>query len=119
MAANYKEETIDGIVWQRCNSLKIENPLNSAKMVNFSEEKVIKIGDSTIIQPYTSCSKIFNSEETFELLDPVTGAPTGASMSHMELYQALYSLYIKTAMDRDAGITDIPTTYPSGIINNP
>ena len=43
----------------------------------------------------------FDLEADFPLLDPVTGMPTGQTMTNAGLYQALFSLYMQTATRRD------------------
>jgi hypothetical protein len=50
----------------------------------------------------------FNPENgSFPLLNPETGEAVG-TMSHAELYVALYSLYLSLATDRDNGIVQNP-----------
>jgi len=100
--SNYNQQTGSGESWQRCHSVRIENPLAGSPLVYFYEEVVVKVGTNIINKPNTACSKVFNAEETFDLLDVNTGAATGQTMTHQQLYQALYSLYIKTAMARDS-----------------
>lgn len=40
------------------------------------------------------------------MLNPETGEPTGATVTHGELYAILYSLYMQTALERDVAISD-------------
>lgn len=99
--ANYKEQTVQGESWQRCYSITIDNPLNETPVATFREETVVKVGNNTLKQPVTACTLIFNSAETFEVVDPTTGISTGTSLTHEDLYKFIYSLYIKTAKARD------------------
>lgn len=110
---NYNEQTGTGESWQRCYAVRIDNPLDATPVIFFNEELVVKVGTNIINKPNTVCSKIFNATETFELLNLDTNQPTGQTMTHQELYQALYSLYIKTATERD-NYTAPNSTYPSG-----
>ncbi len=45
---------------------------------------------------------------TFPLLDPSTGNPVGATISHGEVYAVLWSLYMALAAERDAAIVEEP-----------
>lgn len=99
---NYKESNLSGTEWQRCNVVVVTNPLNGVPKISFEEEKVLSIGTNTIKQNIGGCSKVFNPTDTFPLLNPTTNEPTGATMTHNELYVALYSLYMQTAEERDA-----------------
>jgi len=42
------------------------------------------------------------------LLDPTTGNPVGATISHGEVYAVLWSLYMALAAERDAAIVEEP-----------
>ena len=43
----------------------------------------------------------------FPLLDPATGNPVGATLSHGEVYAVLWSLYMALAAERDAAMTEV------------
>ncbi len=66
------------------------------------EEDVISIGDSTIKTSVGTISKVFSPLEEITILNPTTGDPTGTTTTHEELYTILYSLYMQTALERDA-----------------
>lgn len=100
--ANYKETSINGTEYQRCYLLKIYNPIDGYKKAVFDENKVITIGDKKVITESYSCEKLFNPTSNISILDPVTGNPTGEQVTHQKLYEILYSLYIQTALERDA-----------------
>jgi hypothetical protein len=101
---DYKQSDLTGTQWQRCKAVIINNPLVGAKAVMFQEERVISLSGQNLRQPLDGCSKKFSADGTFPLLDPSTNLPTGASMTHTELYVALYSLYMQTAMERDSNV---------------
>ena len=120
---NYKETGLSGTSWVRCNSLTIRNPIvGTTEMksnpvtrileivpanptISFQEEKVISIdGTQSIIPiPNITCSAEFDAVNgSIQLRNPETGDLLGTSVSHQELYVILYSLYLQTALARDA-----------------
>jgi hypothetical protein len=100
--ADYKEAGLTGTQWQRCKTVVINNPLVGKKGVTFEEERVIALDGQSLRQPVGGCSKPFGVDGSFPLLDPNDNMPLGQSMTHTELYVALYSLYMQTALERDA-----------------
>jgi hypothetical protein len=114
--AQYQEQTGQGQVWQRCYSIMVDNPLGGPATITFNEEKVMVIGEEVVKNPLTMCRKKFNSPMTFPLRNPQTGEPTGQTMTHLEVYKILHSLYIHTAMQRDGTIPpDEPPTGDPGM----
>ena len=113
---NYQQTTVSGTSWVRCKSITISNPLAGHEEVRpitgetigpaavFTEEKVITLDGADIRTDFGSCAKAFDPATLITLLNPDTGLPTGATVSHGELYVILYSLYIQTAAERDAAI---------------
>lgn len=100
--ADYMESGLVGTQWQRCKTVVVNNPLAGEKSILFHEERVISLGEQSLKQPLDGCSKAFSADGTFPLLNPTTNEPTGQTMSHSDLYVALYSLYMQTALERDA-----------------
>lgn len=105
----YREKPLDGSrVWTRCWQVVIDNPKDEPPRVTFQEERVFDVSaaDEQVMRvPVQGCHADVDLEHgAFPLLDPETGEPTGASMSHAQLYVALYSLYFATALARDAGM---------------
>ena len=98
---NYKESNISGVEWQRCHTVTIQNQLASVKKIDFQEEKVIDINGKIYHEWIAGCSKDYDSSASFPIVDPTTGVETGQTMTHQELYAALYSLYMQTATERD------------------
>ena len=100
--AHYNELTAEGTIWTRCDQIIIKNPfLGLEKVATFSEEDVAVIGTKTMLHKTRYLNKVFNPTEVIDLRDPVSGVTTGQTMTHQDLYNALYSLYIQTAMERD------------------
>lgn len=99
---NYKEEEVVGQAWQRCYELVVQNPYQGTPTIRFLEESVVAVGGRSITTMADTCSTVYNANQEFDILDPKTGEPTGQKLTHKDLYNYLYSLYIKTATDRDA-----------------
>lgn len=118
--ADYKESSISGTSWVRCKTVTITNPIAGTTQqdarpghmgeiiavvptVYFQEEKVLQIGTDKILTDSGYCSKEFDAVNgSIPLRNPSTGDLLGTSVSHSELYVILYSLYLQTAMERDA-----------------
>jgi hypothetical protein len=99
--SNYKQSDIAGVVWQRCHTVTIQNQLEILKKIDFQEEQVINIDGKIYHEWVAGCSKDYDANASFPILDPQTNAETGITMTHQELYVALYSLYMQTASERD------------------
>lgn len=99
--SNYKESDVTGVVWQRCHTVQISNQLNQDKTIFFQEEKVYNLEGDDMQKYVDGCGKQFSSTEIFPLLNVNDGTETGSAMTHAQLYQAIYSLYIQTAKERD------------------
>lgn len=99
---NYHESTVTGTSWQRCHTVTIRNPLDGAKKIEFAEERVIALDGEDMRTWVVGCERLFVPGEQFKILNPETNQPTGQVMTHAQLYQALYSLYMQTALERDA-----------------
>ena len=120
---DYKESPLIGTTWQRCRAVTISNPHSSLKKsiqdpngppmtmkkvplvpeVFFQEETAMALPDGRVLlQDVGSCRAEFSAGGSFPLLNPETGEALGVTMSHQELYVALFSLYMATATARDA-----------------
>jgi len=100
---DYKESTVAGTSYQRCHTVRLNNPYQEQPFIEFLEEKVINLDGQVLRQGVAGlCEKHFNPTDSFHLLDPTTNLPTGTSMTHAEFYAVLYSLYMQTALERDA-----------------
>ena len=100
--ANYLEQTGTGTAWRRAKQVIINNPYNSSeKRIIFQEEDVALIGESVFTNSAGILMCNFEPDALIPLLDPETGQPTGNTMPQKLVYQALYSLYVKTAKERD------------------
>lgn len=99
---NYRQSTATATAWRRCNAVALDNPLEGTRTVRFFEQDVAALGARVMATPAGFIEKPYDPAGVFPLLDPETAAPTGQAMTHAALYQALFSLYMQTAAERDA-----------------
>lgn len=99
--ANYKESSISGNQWQRCWGVFIQNVYNKTPHISMKEEQITLVGDQTFTKDVGQIDFAFDPQANIALLDVVTGEPTGSTMSMMQVYQALWSLYMEKAVARD------------------
>lgn len=103
--SNYKETTLAGTSYVRADRVTINNGLESKGIV-FNEVELINLSNGeTMTKNYGSVSESFSADNAltaFDLLDPESGADLGVTMTYQELYVAVYSLYFKLALERDA-----------------
>lgn len=99
---NYKEASATATQWQRCNCVHIDNPLGGQAIVTFAEDVVAMVGDEKFTKPGPQIVFPFNPAEKIELRNPADGSLIGASMTGMDVYIALFSLYLQKAGERDA-----------------
>lgn len=106
---DYREKVSQATTWRRAFRVEIHNPLPGmgVPFVEFREDDVTQLADGrTVTTPAPTASpllKRFDPElGVFALRNPQTGALTGKTMTHGELYAILHSLYIHEALERDA-----------------
>lgn len=99
---NYREQQTTGTAWRRCSEVTLFNPLGGPQFARFTEQDAMSMGDKTAATTAGFIDQPFDVQGVFPLLDPQTGEPTGQSMTHGALYQALFSLYMQCAIQRDA-----------------
>ncbi len=112
----YTEAEGTASTWTRCTRAFINNPLNSTATVTFYEEDVVSLGDKVISAERGSVSKQFSPTGIIEIRDPDTGELTGDTVSHLYLYNILYSLYINEALLRDNGGIPLPPAAPATVV---
>lgn len=103
MTVNYNETNVSGKKWRRANAVTVTNPLNQLNnaWVVFNEEEVIELNTGELVKKDAgSLAGNFTTVPTFNLLNPVNNEVVG-TMTPMELYVALYSLYMHLAQERD------------------
>ena len=100
---DYKETSVTGTSWQRCNCVHIDNPHGTMPQVTFAEEVVATLGIDTFTKPTTQIVFPFDPAVVIELRNPVTNELTGATVTGLDVYVALYSFYLQKAAERDQG----------------
>ena len=101
--ANYKEVKGSGTSWRRAKQVIINNPLetNTGKQIMFIEEDVVSLDGNVFKKDVGFVSTNYNKDYIINLRDPATGERTGTTISQSVIYQALYSLYLDIAENRD------------------
>lgn len=107
---DYRQTTGQATTWLRAHSITIDNPLagqgQGGPTITFSEQEVLQMGDRVIVTPSNTGPNwpklAFSPSASIALLDPATGEPTGGVMTHVQLYEAIFSLYMQAAAERDA-----------------
>jgi ligand-binding sensor domain-containing protein len=103
---NYVPTAASGTAYTRAKRLVMDNPLNGTQTVSVYEELVVQLNGDTVQQDKAGFTvQINDTSKTVALLDPETGAPTGQTMTYVQVYAAMYSAYIAWASMRDAGVT--------------
>lgn len=100
----YNERAVAGAAFVRWNRFTVNYAGGTQAALTFNEETVVDLADGDPIrreQPMPLISEL-DSFGSFPLLDLLTGAPLGASMTHYELLQAINSLYVQKALARDS-----------------
>lgn len=106
---NYREASATGTQWQRCNCVHIDNPLNGQAQVTFAEEVVATLGEELFIKPGPQIVFPFDPAEVIQLRNPQTGEVIpDATMTGLQVYVALFSLYLQKAEVRDAPPAAVP-----------
>ena len=105
MSNLYQPSSVTGTVstWKRAVRIEISNPQNGVPGVVFSEEIATRLPDGTVVTvPSTTISSnATDMTTTFNLIDTETGSVAG-TMTYGQLYDAMYSLYLNLAAQRDA-----------------
>jgi len=99
---NYKESSVTGSEYTRCQKIMIYNPLGGQPMLEFDEERATILADRTLTERVGGLRVAFDPAEEIALINPETGEPLGSSVTHAQLYVILFSLYIGKAQARDA-----------------
>ena len=101
--ANYKETTVAGSSYTRCNQLLISNRLGIAPKIRFDEQVVVSLeSGGSIVTGSGNIEIDFDANKQIPLLDTTTGEATGQTVSYAMAYTILHSAYIAAALERDA-----------------
>ena len=112
--ANYKETTGTGTSWKRARQVIINNNYEGSKNILFFEEDIAELGDKVFKTEAGMVTTAFDPEYIINLRNPETGERTGNVVLQSLVYQALYSLYLDLAEQRDikaqTALTETPGT---------
>lgn len=102
---NYKETAVSGTSYIRAREVTITNTLGGYKGIMFCEEEVSVFGEKIMRENVGAIHQEFtpeNASTEFQLLNPVTNEPIGATATYQDVYILLFSLYYHMAAQRDA-----------------
>jgi hypothetical protein len=101
--ADYQESTLTGQAWQRCHQIVIDHRRGVTPTVRFDEERVVALDDGSEVRtPRGTLTLDYDPARLIPLRDPLSGEPTGETVSYAAAYQLLYSAYLDAALARDA-----------------
>jgi len=98
---NYNQTQISGQSWQRAKKITIQNELNQLPFFEFEEEKIVIVDNDVISKPCGVLAFDVVDTDSFDLLNPQTGEPSGQTMTMAQLRLILTSLYLHKAQERD------------------
>ena len=99
--ANYKETEVAGSEYTRCCEIHIFNPRDRAPNVSFVEQRITTLGDRTLETYAGQIDMPFDPAKEIDVIDPETNEPTGEVVTLADVYQLIYSVYLKEALLRD------------------
>lgn len=99
--SKYNQSAISGEEYTRCNVITITNPLDRNPSISFNETVVTVLPNRVIENTAGNIIIAFDAAKVIPLRNPETGELTGQSITHTDMYVALYSAYIAEAMARD------------------
>lgn len=106
----YLPTNVSGDSWIRSKRIVVENPLlSSERKIKYSEEKVVQLADDTLFKPMGTLEVTLDESmllNEIDIVDPITGEPTGHKVSYQDIYAIFYSSYIHFATQRDNPIED-------------
>lgn len=98
---NYKESSVVGTEYVRCNGVRIVNPLGKTPAIMFSEEKVTILPTDTICIPAGELVASYDPAKVVNLINPVTGESLNQTTTYADLYVMLFSAWQQEAQARD------------------
>ena len=110
--ADYKETTISGNSWTRCNKIEIDNTHGRIPTINFWEETRMSFDGESVGITKGDIFTRFTPDDVIELRNPETMEKTGQTITQSELYAILYSVYIQEAFARDEREAFVPEPEP-------
>jgi len=95
MSYKLHQQPLAGESYVRCQQVIIDNRLGRAPSVTFQRQRVIGAdGGAVAQQPLAPRPMAFDPAASVPLIDPETGAETGETITHAEIYAVIYSAFI-------------------------
>ena len=106
---DYQPAAVIGDEWTRTYQIVIDNRLGAAPAVSFFEERALLVADSAPRHwAIGHCHLPYDEAVALPILDPATGADTGASITLADFYGLVYSAYRYAAAQRDTAGQPVP-----------
>jgi len=102
MPGEYSESTVSGNAYIRARKVIIDYALDQIPVATFIRERVMTLGGETIKTSVVNVSSTYNPTAEIALRDPDTGELTNETMTHAQMFKALYSLFYQLSMEADA-----------------
>jgi len=101
---DYRQSNVTGSKWRRSCHGEFDNGYGKVPWIRYDWEDRVQLADGTTIgTPAGSTLREFNDPAAvLALRDPQTGALTGQTITHGELYAILWSLAMESAALQDA-----------------
>lgn len=112
----YQPSAVSGEEFTRCYQVLIDNHAGASPVTTFFEERVLEGGPGVPARRWPSgqCAAVFDPAAEIPILDPATGAPSGATITMGALYGLMYSAYLWAATARDAAQAQIESEISGG-----
>lgn len=95
MSFKLNHNPVAGESYVRCHQVVIDNRHGKTPVITFHRERVIGTDTGTLArQPLSPKVMAFDPAASVPLVDPDTGTSTGQSMTHADVYAALYSAFV-------------------------
>jgi hypothetical protein len=97
MSMSYKlhHQPLAGESYVRCHQVVIDNALGRAPTLTFHRQRVIGSDAGAVSQqPLPPRLLAFDPAASVALVDPESGEDTGHTITHAEIYAAIYSAFI-------------------------
>lgn len=106
---DYRQSSISGQKWRRSCHGEFDNAFGRTPWIRYDWEDRVQLADGTTIgTPAGSTQREFSDPRaTLALRDPETGALTGQTITHGELYAILWSLAMESAARADAAAAGV------------
>ena len=104
--SNYSEQPVTGVEWTRCKRIVIDNPLAQVPAIKFDEETALTTtGGATLKTALGYLTVPFDPAAVIDIHNPLTGEPTGQTVTQGDVYALVYSAYLTAAKARDLANT--------------